>query len=372
MSLGKILDRYAGIPLLYLVSLFPVSKKPKKKILFIKLRGMGDVVLTLPSVKLAKDKYPEYEIHYLTEEGVAVAEASGLVDKVIPFKVKSFFSTVSSIRKEEYEIVVDFEQFVRLSSIIARMSGAPVRIGFDSPGQYRKIGYTYPVKYKDIHTVEVFASPLRPLGITKIPGELVSLKYSREYEKWAKGLGADIVIHPGSGDTGLGRRWPVNRFAKLINLLAKDGYRIAITGGPSETGICNEVYSLVKNKVKGQVVNLSGRTNLKQLFALYDSVKLVISNDTGPMHIAAAQKSKVIGLFGPNLPERYMPYCQDCEYIYHKVNCSPCINIQLGQVPKCWNIIDIEEGQKASLCMSKISIEEVYDLAKKMLKIKKK
>ena len=144
----------------------------------------------------------------------------------------------------------------------------------------------------------------------------------------------------------------------LINLLVKDGFKVAITGGSTEIDVCKELYDLIDDNYKNRVINLAGKTTLSQLFALYDNVKLVISNDTGPMHIAAAQKCKVIGLFGPETPDRYSPYCKDCKSIYHKIPCSPCINIQYGRVPGCKNIVEIEDGYKTSLCMSKITGEQ--------------
>jgi len=369
MSLGKFLDKYLGIPILFAISLIftqDISDRASKKILFIKLRGMGDVVLTLPSVKLVRKKYPDYELHYLTEEGTEVVKASRIVDKVISFQLSKFFSIVNELRKEKYDIVVDFEQFIRLSAILTKLTGARKRIGFDSPKQHRNRGYTNPIIFKEGHIINTFASLLKPLNISSNPKRLIHLKYSDKEKDWAKELNVDIVVHPGSGGTGIGRRWPVNRFARLIDLLTNEGYKIAITGGSSEIEICKKVFDLIKNKKN--VINLAGKTNLKQLFALYDNVKLAISNDTGPMHIAAAQKCMVIGLFGPNLPKRYGPYCDNCKAIYHHVSCSPCINIQYGNVPKCKNIVEIENNIKTSLCMSKITVDEVYEKVKEVMK----
>ena len=95
-----------------------------------------------------------------------------------------------------------------------------------------------------------------------------------------------------------------------------------------------EINKEIKNNMNSKITDLSGQTNLLETFALIDKCKLFISNDSGPMHIAAAQGVKTIGLFGPNLPIRFGPYGPNNIGI-RKETMKPCINVHLGQVPQC-------------------------------------
>lgn len=367
MNLKKFLDRYIGIPMLIFFSLvfklIPSRNKNIKKILFVKLNGTGDVILTLPTIKAVKYKYPEARLYFLTtNEGKAVAESSGLIDKIFLFEQKppnmffNFSRLLLNVYKEKFNIAIDFEQFARLSAFFVLFSKAPTRIGFKSPRQYKHYGFTTSVLFKDnIHMVNEFFRLAYPLSIKSKPKSLIPLRVSNKDKEFAKSLrsGEQILlgIHAGTGNTGTSRQWPKDRFIEIINMVLENynNVRIVLTGSPSECKLANYIYSNIKDKNKA--INLAGKTNFKTLFAIAKECDVFLSNDTGPMHIAAAMGAKTLGLFGPNTPERYGPYGKGNISIYHGCPTSPHINIHLGEIKECPN----------NMCMKNISVEEVYE-----------
>lgn len=340
----------------------PVSNASKKA-LFIKLVGMGDVVLSLPTIAAFRKAFPEHQIHYLTGiEGLGVVSACSLIDNVVP--VNHFRSIVSrlplALYSAHYDICVDLEQFARISAIFSRFTHARSRIGFACDGQNRHMGTTAAVPFDStVHVVQNFARLLEPIGIHARPTHLIPLDTSQQEIEWARSFGVSVAIHPGTGDTCIGRRWPLDRCARLIEwLISRYDFSVCLTGSRSERPLCRDLYDSIEGPAKEKVIDLSGKTTVRQLAAIYSAVRLMVSNDTGPMHLAAAQGAKVIGLFGPQLPTRYAPFCSRAEAIYRGAGCSPCIDIEHGIVPDCRNM-NRDHPNVGSVCMAAISLDDV-------------
>jgi heptosyltransferase-2 len=331
--------------------------------------GMGDAVILLPLLNQLKRYSKNAKIVVLaTDETVKVFE--GYADETVVFDSRlSIFlpfrilKTVLELRKKSIGIVFDFEQFTRISSILGFLSGGAERIGYCGTG--KELLYTKCIKFNsDKHAIEAFGDILRSHTPTiTIPKELLPLKISKEDEKIAKEfiaknkLGKNIIgIHPGSGNTATFRRWEKEKFAKLADKLAEINYYIVITGTKEE----KELLEWIRENTKCKPI-IADSLTLKQFSALCRYFKLFISNDTGAMHVAAAMGAPTIGLFGPNTPKRYAPLGEKNSWIYKKLDCSPCIEIQKGIVPlEC-------PAHKNAECMRKISVEEVFEKAKEML-----
>jgi heptosyltransferase-2 len=348
-------------------------KKKGKNILFIKMWGMGDAVLLLPILKLLKKMRPETNIIVLaTSETSTVFQ--GYADKIIEFDFRlqillplNLLKTLFEVRNADVRIALDFEQFTRISSIMAFISGAEIRIGYCGIGKEKM--YTKCINFNpDVHAVKSFADILIPIGITPKIKKLEPLKLDKKDKLAAEsfikenGIGKKIIgIHPGSGNTAVFRRWSVDKFAALSDRLIDIGYKIIATGTPSET----ELLQTLATKMKKKPV-IANRLTLKQFAALVRKFDLFISNDTGAMHIAAAMGTPTLGIFGPNSPVRYAPFGKQHAWVYKWITCSPCIHVHKGIVPeKCPLNIDAQ-------CIKMISVDEVFEKAKKMLKTKKR
>ena len=348
----KLIDTLMGSVLIIIFSICKYLTsfiKPKNKnILIIRLRSLGESILTLPLIKKLKDE--NFEISVLcSKENVEIFKRVEFVDEI--FIIENL-KWIKLFKKFDYSI--DTEPFSRISAALSFFFGKK-SIGFSNTA-IRRLVYNFGINYKEIHSVYNFSMLLTPLGIKFKPKNLIELKYSKDevekVEKILKALNKRVLIgmHVSTGETSVWRAWKPKKWAKLIEKIIKNYKNIAIilTGTKFDRNINKKVINLVKNE---NVIDLSGKFNLGELSYLMKKLKVFISNDTGPMHLAAAQGCKVIGLFGPNLPERFAPFKGIAIYKAEKLSCSPCINVHKGEFKKC---------KYNGKCMDLIKVDDVF------------
>jgi len=154
----------------------------------------------------------------------------------------------------------------------------------------------------------------------------------------------------------LERRWPVEHFRALLELLVDAGHHPVLTGVSSERPYVEGLWQSLKEPVRARTTNLAGVVGLGELFALIDGAACVITNDTGPMHVAFSLQRPTVGLFGPGSPEHYGIDRSDVQILYRGIFCSPCI--YETDEPPC-------AGQ--NLCMQWITPPEVFAAAQRLL-----
>lgn len=367
----RVLDKYVGNCLCSLLGLF--RKKDSlgkvKNILVIQLWGIGESILTMPAIKGLRKKFPEAKIYVLTTKRISdLFFLDKDVNKIIilginPFSIISFISK----NRKKFNLVVDFEEYLNISSIISFFAGK-YRIGF-SHGKRAKL-YDKKAIYNDKqHVVKNCLDLVNLAGADYKTDELIKMEINTDNKNYVNNFLHEnninkkdflIGIAPGAAESAKSRMWPIERFSNLADLLInKYKAKIIFVGSNEEIKLINKIQNLMNNKS----INAAGKTNLAQLFYLIENCKLFISNDTGPMHIAAAQQVKTIGLFGPNLPARFGPYGKGNISVYKGAECSPCINVHEGQVPECrWY------GEDYQKCMKKITVEEVLRAVEKIIK----
>jgi heptosyltransferase-2 len=339
-----------------------------RNILVIKLVGLGDTVLMLTPLARLRREFPEARITALvTPLSVGVLSAQPSVDETVVYDVfgedrglAGLARIVRLLRARDFDCVMDFEQHFQMTSVVAYMTGAPVRIGFFYTGSPRKGLFTGPVFLNpDGHMVDAYMSLLCPLGIDSARvEELEPIAVPEENEKavdaWLaeQGIGGArplVGIHSGSGIRAPVRRWGGEKFAEIIRRLRRDrGATIVLTGGRDERERVSEIMGLAG--VDG-VHNASGELSILETAGLMRRCDLFISNDTGPLHMAAAMGTPTIGLFGPNSPTRYAPVGRHNISIFKNVHCSPCIQIHRGRIDDC------SDG----ICVKQITTDEVWD-----------
>jgi lipopolysaccharide heptosyltransferase II len=144
--------------------------------------------------------------------------------------------------------------------------------------------------------------------------------------------------------------WPKDRFARLADMIIEEyDARIIFTGGSEDRPIIQDVMSAMK----GRALNLAGHTTLKMLAALYEKTAMVISTDTGPMHLAAAMGTPVVAIFGPTAPWRTGPYGSGHRVVRVDSECSPCFKRQCETID----------------CMHQISVDQVFDAVSKIIDV---
>lgn len=340
-----------------------------ERILLVKFWGLGNLVLLLPVFRALRRRYPGARIEFLTLrrnrellEGVEDIDRLHLVGDGNLFSVAwSYLAALRRVRSFRPDLVVDFEQFARASAVFAFLSGAPQTVGLDTPGQGRGRMYHARVPYDDgRHTAETFLDLARAAGARQDRYEpLPPPLFAADREAAAAllreagaGEGPVFVLHPGSGDNFLGRRWDPGNFSRLADhLLARHGGVVVLTGTSAEEALAEEVRAGVRRR-EG-VVPAAGRLGVRALAALCERASLVVSNDTAPVHLASALGKPVLGLYGPNTPVLYGPLSAGSVAFYHRTPCSPCLTnfnykTSLCRMPVCIRSITVEEVAEAA------------------------
>lgn len=382
----RVLDRYLGpVAALMLFLHRTMSRRDKrvaglnqlKRILIIKLVGLGDAALLLTVLGRIKEAWPRTEIHVLTTSSNAmVFKKNGLyIDNVMEIDISGsknishgLVSLVRDLGRSGYDLALDFEQHFYLTPIILYLANIPLRGGFYYY-HARSLLFTHARRVcPDRHMLLDFLSLARtlipiPEAVPKklVPPAIPSTNRVHAAE-WLrkKGLAGKkkIVLHPGCGPSGRCRAWPKERFAHLAVKLAHQGYVILLSGTPMERSIIDFI---VAKSEGGEIHSLVGELDFLDYLALLDDSELLIANDTGPMHLGAALRVPTLGLFGPENPERYKPYGPGNFYLYVQQPCSPCNQNYRGIRPHCRNAV----YQK---CMLEISVDMVAQKVGEILK----
>lgn len=301
------------------------------KILIVRTDRIGDVVLSLPLVEVLKKRFPDCEINFMSRESIIeLINNQPDIDRVITYNSQGLSKSIRILKKERYDVA--FLLFPSFSlSLMLFLSRIPKRIGtgfrwYSFLLNQRVYEHRLP---SEKHEVEYNLGLLRKLDIResiKKPKLYVDIEEKRNATQFLKNIGIDsdnfIVVHPGSGGSGLS--WPEENYKKLVTLLSKElGYRIVLSGTEKEIVKAERI----REECDGKVVNIAGKTNLRELAAIISLAHIFISSSTGPMHIASAVDTKVIAFFPPSRVNRKtrwgplntslvfeppVPYCERC------------------------------------------------------------
>lgn len=364
----KAFDRYLGALVCFVLSFFKRKKSAfsTRKILLIQLWGIGETILTLPTVRAVRKKLPKSVICVLaTARNKTVYECTDCIDEIFEVRL-SAYDLVRFVIKHynEFDVALDMEEYLNISSILCFFLGK-YRVGYAN--QKRSSLYDKTVAYDDNqHVALTYFDLARQIGVnakidslepllvdkkTKLEVEKILRTYMLSKQDFLVGLGI------GAAESSKCRKWPKDRFAAVADLLVKKYHaKIVFVGSQSESEEIDDIIGRMDSSKLA--TNLAGKTSVKQLFWLIGKLDLFVGNDSGPMHIAASQKVPTVGLFGPNLPRRFGPFGRMHRAIYKGEICSfsPCINVHLGQVPDCLFPKKSEDYQK---CMKNITVQDV-------------
>ena len=359
----------------------PAAGKDPANILVIQTAFLGDALLTLPLLKEIKRRFPACRLSVLCrKETVQIFKKVPGIDEVLADnkKTASFFGEFSrlleEIKRKGFDAAIIPHRSLR-SAALARLARIPFRIGFASGAAGLLHTVAVPFQWL-IHDVERNLSLLAPLSEVAAPSfpslnASVPLPYEirgrdcpvyPDYGEWdgasadVAGLKIKIGVNPSSvWET---KRWPRENFAALIKKLsALCGSRIIITGGKNELEYNKKVEEMAGPE---NCLNLTGKTDLFGLIGAIKAMDLFITNDSGPMHIAAASGVPVVALFGPTTRELgFFPYSENSSVMETPLRCRPC---RLHGSREC--------PRGHFLCMKLLTVETVFKEARKMLKEK--
>lgn len=373
--LFKFIDAYAGKSLLFVlgklfkqkIQLSSMRYQPEK-ILLIKLSAMGDTILMTPAIRNLRQFLPKANIQMIvTRVNKDVLKDCPYLNSLILLDLEKIvkkpwllLSFVRLLRKEYFDLALDFDQWLRISPLLAFLSGAEQRIGFQTTGQHRDQTYTKQVAHDaEKHEVECFLDLLRALDIPikdKDPELWIRKSSGNQVNKkladWGIGKGEILIgIHPGCGSHGFPRQWPAEYYLELITKLqAEQRGKIILTGGSQEKELVARIAAKLENK---PVVAVGW--DLSETIALIKKFKVLVCGNTGVMHIAAAVKTPVVALHGPTNPKKWGPWGENHTIITAHKACSPCL--YLGFEYACHDYT----------CMNSISVSEVYQAVTKYL-----
>ena len=297
-----------------------------KKILCIKPRGIGDIILSTIVLENIKTALPNTEIHYLTEDFARrTVENNPYVDKVLTFNKNDFvLKVIKKVRLEKYDLIIDFWSNPKTAQITF-FSFAKYRVGYKKRG--RKYAYNIISDSGDSHT---HAADTHLLLLNEIQIPIVSRKihfYLKDNEtefarNFIKGyFYGDLILGIIPAGGWRSKRCEPEKWIELCNAIQKKiNTRFLILWGPGDEHDAHEI----KNNLNENAV-LIPDTDVGKLAALINECNLVLANDSGPMHIAAALGVPVIGIFGPTNPVNHKPYSEKSDYIMKEdLHCIKC------------------------------------------------
>jgi heptosyltransferase-2 len=333
LSLKRYIDKIAGSIIVFILLLFKKDRSINdnhKRIIVIKLWALGDSVLSLTLIRGIRESYQNCSVDVLIMPRVKDVFESYNIDKILYLNSFNDLKTIFK-KSNKYDIVFDCELYLNISAIMSFFAGKH-RIGFGN--QYRSKLYTQTIKFrKDQHMVQNYLDMLRSLGKDYDTNKLEELSgYEAELQNVKKYIEDNfaneniIGICPGISESSKNRMWFEERFAKLADLIISElNCRVLFVDSVKNRKVTEQIML----QMKCEAINTIGEFNLKETFHLISQCRVFISNDTGPMHIAAAQGCNTVGLFGPNTPTLWAPY-GDSNVAIYKTKLEPCIQNDKG------------------------------------------
>ena len=296
-----------------------------KNILIIKPSSLGDIVLALPALSALRKSFPDVKISWLIRPEFAplLKNHPHLTDIILfdrkflgkawyhPGAFGSLVSLIRRLRRSNFDAVIDLQGLFRTASF-AWLSGCKKRLGMANARELARIFYTHKVAQDKacIHLVDYYLKIIRTAGASSLDVRFVLPQDPAAADSISKLLTSRnikpdnyVVFVPGSARSD--KCWPIERFAALADKISSQFHlSIVATGTASETSAVERLKALTNVPV----ASFAGLTNISQLIALLRAARLVVSNDTGPGHIAAALGAPLVLIFGPTNPARVAPY----------------------------------------------------------------
>ncbi len=332
-----------------------VPQEPKA-VLFIRPGGIGDAVLLLPAIRVLKEANPELIIDVLAEKrNVGIFSLSPDVSNVLCYdRLPELWRAI----RGKYDLIIDTEQWHRLSAVVARLAGAPFTLGYGSNDRRRL--FSHCVSYdQGKYEAESFFDLVVVLGASKpdimpVPFLEVPLETRARAEEILFSL-ADktfVALFPGASIPE--RRWGGERFRALAICLQEKGFPVVLIGGAADQREGEEIVA------DGLGLNLAGRTSLPETAAIIKRSSLLVSGDSGLLHIGVGLGKPTVSLFGPGIAKKWAPRGENHIVVNKDLSCSPCT--RFGCTPKC--PIDAQ-------CMKDITVDEVFSAVMALLEKKR-
>lgn len=338
------------------------------KVLFIRLRSLGDVVLMTPALHVAKRAGARVGV-VVEAPFHEVLEGNPDVDAVLIPRGKGKWTSrvqvLRQIRAFGPDLVIDLHGG-STSSLLTRLSGAPERVGYEQSPHSRFYTRRVPDSRQiwgkeSLHTVEHQLAPLKYLGwpVDPLPPLRVDVSSvaRRKIQKLLLEKGFDegfILVHPAAAFET--KQWPVSNFAELVRSLIDEGHRVVVTAGAGQESLLNEIARIEER------AGVLHPLPLSEFIALVSICKFYIGNDTGPTHIAAALKKPIVVIFGSSDTKVWFPWETKHRLLHSDLSCIPCPGYTClhYDVPRCIRSIPVSSVLRESLNLLNLENEEQF------------
>ena len=383
----RVIDDVPGSLLCLALTLLDLPLRPLRSrslegvrnILVCKFLGLGSIVLAAPMARELRRRFPGAKIHFLTfDENRRIAEMLEVFDDVWTVRSASLLafawdSLACLLRcwRQGIDLAFDLEFFTRYSALMTWLSGARLRVGYQSEMVRRGSLHTHEVYFNGTkHISRIFLALVEKLGFPSDEGrsleaELPKLAPNAAAHDRARqamfqaGLDPQrpyLAVNPNASELCLERRWLPERFAAVVEALLKDdpSLQLVFVGSAGERAYTESVLAQCQAGSRG--ADLAGRLSLEELLELLRGARLFLTNDSGPLHLATLAGTPTVALFGPETPALYGPLGARQKAFYAGVYCSPCLNVFTSKAAAPCKGVNI--------CMQAIGAAEVLAAAR--------
>ncbi len=323
---------------------------------------LGDVIFETPAIRAIKDNFPNsYLIAITSGRCVPILEKNPYVDEVISFGEKKyekdifrFLKLVFYLRKLKIDRAYLFHRSL-MRALIVSCAGARERIGYNTKGRSRFLTRAIPQPKKSVHRVQYFLDLLSQSGHKVLNDYQYEFYFTSDDQRRVDILlhehGIDprrlVAINPGANWAP--KRWPPSYFRELAErLFDRFKVQIVLTGSSEDGPVADEI---LNHGTRASIVSLCGKTTVRELGALFSKCRLVISNDTGPLHIAAGVGANVLGIFGPTASRETAPLGRGKNVVIHYYPDGATLPWMGKKFPSPW--------------MELISVDDVFQMIEK-------
>lgn len=321
-----------------------------RRLLLIKPSSLGDIVHALPTFQALRRRFPDAEISWLVKtQWAGMLERVEGLDRIwrVGPSLSEWLSVIGRLRRYGFDLVIDLQGLFR-SGAAAWLTGCGTRIGFANAREGSPLCYTHriAVPSPEVHAVDRYlsvahalgcipAAPVFPVAPSEADREVVRTLVSRagivRGDRW-------VAMHVSA--RWATKRWPLEAFTMVAQRLRREGVPVALIGSAGDQADARHVAE------RSGAVDLSGQTSLSVLPALLQAAACLVTNDSGPMHVAAAMGTPVVAVFGPTSAVRTGPYGARHRVLSVPLPCRPCFS------RTCRNPVSME-------CLTSIAPEQV-------------
>jgi ADP-heptose:LPS heptosyltransferase len=388
MKLGTklLIDRIVGS---LIVGVLVRTSRPRREdsagsitpdhIVVLKLLGLGSIVQATPLVAALKKRYGDADFTFITRNGNdGLTSRIGLIghtftidDSSLIAVVRTLWRTLRRVRRMSNVCFINLEAYSNVGVVMTLLSGARWTAGFFRNPSDFKLDRAFDVLVyfnPGAPISQVYLQVGRAMGCAELAPSLAHLTTNEsdhhEVDVLLRHAGAldgpVIVVNPNSSELRLERRWPSERFARVISDLLKalPTSRVMLIGAPHERAYTESLRDGVDEEARSRVHNTAGELSLGGLIRLIERSKLLITNDSGPMHFAFSVGTPTVSLFGPVEPGHYAFPGDDSRHaiLYQRVYCSPCVHH-----------FDVAPCRGDNVCMKRIGHDDVLSMALSLL-----